>query len=680
MTIRLPLNGKWTQPNSSDKFGSIIRSKNINLDKEGYIKLSPRMVNLFDSATDTTNSADTDFGIPVAFGKYTTGAMYIATTDEPFNLDFSENSKTIAEDSSSNNPNLTTSSHGVWWQNRFYESYDDGVSYNTSGTWTAGAITSLTSGKRHYMAVFKNKNSLAVSDGNTVKLYNTSHSNTITLTIPSDFEIIGLAYNNYQLGIITRLGGDSEGQNSEAYFFTWNGSSTEATTGVGVGSYIAHSITPYKSSFVILDASGRLLYFNGGGFDKLAQFPFYLEEFRWGNLTLTGVLSYGNNMVVDGDIIYINVGFNLNGANSKLEDYMAENPSGIWCYDPEVGLYHRYSPSISRAYLNLVTEADINTTTDILTTSGVVPTTGNPIMLTSGTIGGLSLRTIYYIIRLSSTTFKLATTKQNAIDLNAIDLTSKSGNAHFITYELVDYGASYYPTSGAVGMWGTNTSIYQDLISGARMIDTSVNTSLEVLSSVTPYLENRGYFVTPRLYLNSITEQIPKIYIKHEPLDLNDSIIVKAKRIEIFNLPTTSPNAMSGDEIVWTSTTTGTTNTDLSEAMTAFDAGVELELELTAGVGAGQMVKITGLTESSGTYTITVADEIIGVSVGLRSHFIVENWEYFDSVTYSTQKEGVFEVSIARESSAIQFKIELRGYKTSISELLIPSKNQKPIT
>jgi len=677
MTIRLPLNGKWTQPNTSDKFGSIARSKNINLDKEGYLKLSPRMVNLFDSSGDVANSSDSDFGIPVAFGKFTTGEMYIATIDEPFDLDFDAQTKTIAEDSSSNNPNLNSTSHGVWWQNRFYESTDTGVSYNTSGTWTASAITGLTSGKRHAMAVFKNKNSLAVSDGNTVKLYDTSHSNTVTLTLPSDFEVIGLAYNNYQLGIITRLGGDSAGQNAEAYFFTWNGASTEATTGVGMGSYTAHSITSYKSSFVILEASGRLLYFNGGGFDKMAQFPFYQEEYRWGNLTLTGVLSYGDNMVVEGDVIYINVGFNLNGANKKLEDYMVENPSGIWCYDPEVGLYHRYSPSISKAYLHTISEGNIDTTTNIFTTAGVVPPTGNPILLTLGTIGGLSLRTIYYIIRLTATTFKLATTKQNALDIVEIDLTSKSGTAYLITYDLIDYGASFYPTSGAIGLWGTNTAIFQDVLCGNRMVDTAINESLEVLSSVTPYLENRGYFVTPKMFLSSITELVPKIYIKHEPLDLSDSIIVKAKRVDLFNIPTTSPNGTNGS-IAWTSSTVATTDSDLSEAKTAFDAGFNLELELTAGVGAGQMVKITNLTGTTGAYTITVEDEVIGASSGLRSHFIIENWEYFDSVTYSTQKEGVFEVSIARESSAIQFKIELRGYKTSISELLIPSKPHKP--
>lgn len=90
------------------------------------------------------------------------------------------------------------------------------------------------------------------------------------------------------------------------------------------------------------------------------------------------------------------------------------------------------------------------------------------------------------------------------------------------------------------------------------------------------------------------------------------------------------------------------------------------------------MVKITNLTGTTGAYTITVEDEIIGASSGLRSHFIVENWEYIDSVTYATQKEGVFEVAFNQNSPAMQFKVELRGYKTTISDFLIPSKQYKP--
>ena len=34
--IKFPINDKWTQPNNSDKFGSVWYTKNINFDELGY--------------------------------------------------------------------------------------------------------------------------------------------------------------------------------------------------------------------------------------------------------------------------------------------------------------------------------------------------------------------------------------------------------------------------------------------------------------------------------------------------------------------------------------------------------------------------------------------------------------------------------------------------------------------
>lgn len=672
--IRLPLSGKWSQPNTGEKSGSIAYSKNINLDTEGFFSLSPRTVALFDDSGSVANVSDTDFDIPVALGRYENGSFRLATTDEPFNIAVSDTAKTIAEDATSNNPNLNFQSHGVWWQGAFYESTDTTVGYNTAGTWTASAISSLTSGVRHYLAVFKNKNSLAVSNGNTVKLYNTSHSNTVTLTLPTDFEVIGLAYNNYRIGIITRLGTDSVGQNSEAYFFTWDGTSTEATTGVGLGSYLSVAICPYKSSFIVIDASGLIKYYNGGGFDILAQFPFYLDEQRWGFST---VLSYGDNIVVDGDVVYINLGFDLLGSGNRGQRYVVGCPSGVWCYDPEIGLYHRYSPSISKSYLHTISQANVNTTTNVLTTSVTIPATGNPVIFSSGDVGGLSKKRVYYVIKLSSTTFSLAETKELAGSGVAIDVTSADTNNYFWMYDLVDYGGSYFTKSGVIGLWDSNKACFQDIIGGARLLDTTLSSQPTLFTAV-PFLENRGYLVTPKLYLDSVEEIVPKIYIKHKPLSTNDVIVVKVKNKEYFNIPASSPNDISDAYITWTSARGGYTTTDLSEVKTAFDAGEEFELELTAGTGSGQMVKITGISHSSGTYALDIEEDVIGYVAGTKSHFIIDNWTTCASVTYSTQSDGIFEVPIAKNSFAPQFKIELRGYKTTVSDIMIINDTHKP--
>lgn len=673
--IKLPLNGNWTQLNTSDRVGSLAYTKNINLDRKGYIKLSPRTVNIFDDREELANSSDTDFSFPVAFGRYDDGDFRLATTDEPFNISISDTDKTIAEDSSSNNPNLNFMSHGVWWQNRFHESTDTVVNYNSSGTWTASAITGLTSGKRHYMAVFASRTQLCVSDGNVVKQYDTSYANTTNLTIPSDYEVTGLAYNNSRMAVATRLGTDSEGQNSEARFYIWDGSGTAASSDAGVGTNSILAVRAYKTSFVIITSAGQLLYWNGGGFDELASFPFYFDDARFEDLLSFN--TYGDIMTVDGDTILINIGFNIITVSRKQESYLVSNPSGVWCYDPEIGLYHKYSPSNSRAYLHAITEANVNTTTNIFTTSVTIPDTGNPVIMTLPKVTGLDVNTVYYVIKLSATTFKLATTKENAINLNAIDITAVDTIVYLWMYDIKDYGISYTTASGAISLFDTSNSVFKDAIFGGRIYHTDLN-SMYALNMCSPFLENRGHFVTPKLFLNSTTENIQSITIKHAPLGGSDKIIVKMKQKDIFGIPTTTPNdtGTAGGYITWTSSTTATTDTDLSEAKTAFDNDDALEVELTAGLGAGQMINVTNLTETGGTYTITFEDEVVGYSTGLKSHFIIDNWKYLAEVDATTQTEGIFEVPIALDGKSPQFKVEMRGYNTTIEDMFIDNKKQ----
>ena len=674
--IKLPQNNQWTQPNTSYKMGSLWYTKNIDLSEAGIIKMSPRMVNIFDDSADTTNIADTDFSTPVAFGRYEEGTFRIATRDEPFDLAMSGTSKTIAEDTSSNNPNLVNTSHGCWWQNRWYASTDTAVSYNSSGTWTANAITGLTSGKRHYMAVFKNKKSLAVSDGNTVKLYDTSHSNTITLTIPSDYEIIGLAYNNYRLGIITRLGDDTSGQNAESFFFVWDGATTEASTGISIGSYSALGVTAYKSSFALVSSEGQLLYFNGGGFDELASFPFYSQTVRIEDFA--NFQAYGDIMLVDGDNIYLNVSFDFDSAGVKGESYIQNNPAGIWCYDPKVGLYHKWSLSNSKAYFHSIAQADINTTTNIITTSQPIPATGNPVILTNtSSIGGVTSRKQYYIIKLSSTTFALAETKALAEVGVKVDITSADTTNYFWLYDIIDYGVSYSSTTGAVGLWGGTRATYTDVIAGANIYHTD-NTSQHTLCTAVPFIGGVSYFVTPKLFTNSATEGIESVFFKHRPLKQGDSIIVKVKNRDYLGIPVSTPTSDSRIA-TWTGANAFSTSADLSEAKTRFDAGDNFELEITSGVGAGQLVTITDISGSAGAYTVTVADTVVGASNGLKSNFVIDNWTVCSTVDADTQSiDGVFEVAVGVNSRAPQLKIELRGVGTAIEDMFINNKTHKP--
>lgn len=666
--IKLPLNGRWTQPNVSNKFGSLWYTENVNLDEEGVVKISPRMVNLFDDTDDA------QLGIPVAFGRYDTGTFRLATTDEPFDITVTETDKTIAEDTDSNNPNLTTNSHGVWWQGNWYNSADTTINYHNGSTWSASVVSGLTSGVRHYMTVFENKASLAVTNGTAVILLNTSHSNTVTLAVPSDHEIIGIAYNNYRVGIITRLGGDSAGENKQSYFFTWDGATTSANSGVGIGADLAVSIVAYKSSFVILTSGGELLYWNGGGFDRLASFPYWADPIQLG--TLTTLLSFGDNMVTIGDTILINMGFNFSGIDDKGEKYLVNNPSGIWCFDPKVGLYHKYSLSNSKCYVHNITSANVNTSTDVLTTSSTIPATGNPLIISnSASLGGLKFRKVYYVIKLSSTTFSIATTKENALLGTAVDITSAGPNNYIWMYDVVDYGTTQYIQPGAIGQWGLLKDVYQDIMSGATIRDSS-NANQATLCTAVPFLEGRAYLVTPKLNSDAQTDTIESVVIRHRPLGANDAIIVKTKVRDYHNVPTSTPN-VAGNIATWTNAKEFYTSADLSEIKTLFDAGEEIEIKLISGMGAGQSVKLVDLAyDDVSVYNLTVAEDVVGAASGLKSNFVADNWKVAGTITQSTEKEGIFDCPVNRSGPSPQVKIELRGDRTTITDVLINTNPQ----
>lgn len=671
--IRLPGTTGWKQLNTSDRAGNLWATKNVNLDEFGYLKLSPRAVKIIDEA------ANADVGVPVAFGQFSQGEFQVATTsDAAFNLDIDNATLNATENSGTSEPTLTIDSHARFWIDRWHASTATAVlskdaNGSASATWTS-RITGLTSGVRHLIEVFASRNQLCVANGNVVKQYDTSYANTIDLTIPSDFEITGLAYNNGKMGVITRSAQGSTGQVVEAKFYYWDGSTTSAT-GYGVGSDACMSIGAYRGTFVIITRSGELKIFNGGGFETLAVFPFYSGDQLWNNIGATYPI--GDAIIADGDVLYMNVGLELNEFGRKREVSAPNCPSGVWCYDPQSGLYHRWSPSASQIYLTTVSAGGTNTTTDIMTAAtGTIPATGNiaRYIRSSGTgITGLTLQQDYYIIKQSASTFSLATTKENAIAGIKIDLTAAdSDTSYFHMFDLIDYGVTQHLDTGAVALFGDSNYLYRDIIFGGDY-ETTALANNDSICMIVPFLENRGWFITPKIFPDVTEATVNKMTVKYRPLKTNDTIVVKMRDREVAGLPVTAPNSATTDELTWSSDDECYTTTDLSEAKTYLDAGGSLELELTAGAGAGQTVQISSISSNSGTYALELDESVIGITAGVKSYFIIDNWKILRTVnsTDSDNTKGYSVIPITSSEKFIQFKIELRGSDTTIEDILL---------
>jgi hypothetical protein len=670
--IKIPDNSKkFTITNTSDLRGNIWYTKNINFDEEGYMKLSSRVVSL------QSEQDDSDFDIPISYGRTASGSFLSVTADAPWVMNADQSTGlTVQQDADTGVPTggtlATFDVWGCWWQNRWYMSTATGLYYKSGGVWTNASITATTTGKVHPIAVFSNKQTLCIGNGNAVVQINTSHavSTFAQLTIPADYEVAGLSYVTNRMGVATKLSDSATEQNQEAMFFVWDGVTSSANGGYPVGSDQILGVVAYKSSWAVLTRNGRLLYFNGGGFDELASFPFYSLGLSLGESQ--NRTAHGDIMAVEGDVIYINISNDFNKFNTREEIYIENNPAGIWCYEPKVGLYHRYAPSISSLKTTLVSNSNVDTTTNILTaTSSIVPETGNPCVQlynSSDKIGGIIPGTIYYVIKVTSTQFKLATTRQNAIDNQPIDITAQAaGSSYFAFMNLVDFGLTLAPNRvGGIGIVSKATNLYDHLMFGGEYEDYNSSGIYAHGLMTVPQFENRGYFLTVRMNSQNVEDIATKLFIKYKPLGTGDSIILKYKNIDKLGIPVTTPQINQNPQCTWTSTTVFTTTNDLSDALTQFDAGIELECEVINGAGAGCMEKITGLTEAGGTYTVTVENEIIGVTAGYVSNVIINNYKYIGTVT---SDKGWEEFPINGTSKYIMIKCELRGVNTTVEEI-----------
>lgn len=669
MSIKIPQQAQFSQANRSDLFGNLWYTKSVNLDEEGYLKLSNRAVSIL------SQDDDSNLGLPLSWGRNGTSSFLLATSTNPYKIVVDENTGiNNSQDTDSGNPGLFINSRGKWWQNRWHVTTQTSVFSKTGTTWTDRAVA-LTTGKIHAFEVFRNKVSACITNGNTVILIDTSYGVTTTLTLPTDYEAIGLSYSNNKMAIITRLSSTASSQNQEAYFFVWDGASTAANQGFGIGSDVILAITPYKSSWVILTRTGELKYFNGGGFETLVQLPYDYYSLDLGdsvNLDLNGDV-----LQVEGDLIYLNMNNNLNSFGDNLEIYLENFPAGILCYDPNVGLYHRYAPSISKMKTAAVLTANVNTSTGTMTIAlPNIPQTGNPVMqLSSNTVpvSPLKVGIIYYVIRVSPTQFKLASTKQNAMDGINITLATQGDTSNVFAFlDLVDYGQSQNPArTGGVALTSKRTKFADHLVFGGDYLDASTSDEKLTVNMTVNAFPNIGYAVTSKILSNEIEDNITKVFIKHRPLKTYDKIVLKYKNKDILGLPVTSPQNNTNLYCTWVNSTTFTTSINLALAKTYLEDTTngtnEVECEIVNGAAAGQMSQIVSITLNSGVYTVVLSDQLDGAISGNISNILVNNWHLLGTIE-STDLNGWKEFPMAKASKWVRFKLELRGSQTTIEE------------
>lgn len=685
MPFKIPQSDKkFKQDNSSDRKGNIHQTKNISFDEKGYLKLSDKTRTFATSAT-LTDLCATSWPYISGFVKDASGTnigvlgtknIYWSDYNTPLNF---------VKDTDSGFPTLETGGRnaGIEFSSDIYIVNNSTVFKKAGSTWSTASTTNAES-----ICLFENLNQLAVGNENEVELYNTSDVLQNTLSLPPDYVVTKMAWNRNKLAIAT-----INTENNRALLFIWDGLGSDAESGTPIPKGLAiYSVAAYKDGWAVITSAGELLYFNGG-FQVLDRLPIYYTKYDFDATTSSTPIScnvFPNAMITDGEYIYIGLSNLLaQSGNSNTPRRLQDFPGGIWCYDPEVGLHHRYSIDTS---LTLTTSAiattSVDTSTDIITVAGVtVQETGTPVFYYNGVSNGAETSSAtplkhgekYYTIYQSDTTLKLAETYADAIANTAINLTGTGNNAQFLEFVKLDMFSDDACTIGALMLLDHDfqneeapSRFGRLLIGGSARQDDG--TEIAILASVVTDQENRGYFITPRLESDNIEDTWQKLYIKHEPLiNAEDKIVVKYRTSKTTLFDYETYNIANVSTTVWVDSNTYTTTVDLSDIV------VGNEVSIYRAKGCGVTAHITAISENAGTYTVTIDEDVPDVTAGDILNVYYNNWIKLEEFTSSspTNSAGFAEITVGDTSKWIQFKVELRGSDVTIEELQVSNQANK---
>ena len=177
--------------------------------------------------------------------------------------------------------------------------------------------------------------------------------------------------------------------------------------------------------------------------------------------------------------------------------------------------------------------------------------------------------------------------------------------------------------------------------------------------------------VTTKLTADEVLETWEKLYLFTRPLqNTTDKLVLKYRKQEY------TPTEV---DITWVDTTSFTsTDANLAGIKTAFEADAEYEVEGLQGDGAGYLSHVTNITESTGTYTVTIDETIAGMTTNTaRVRF--DRWNKVGEFTDDSEVESYKEFNPEAVSTWIQYKVYMLGDGIQLERLLSKSSVTKEI-
>jgi hypothetical protein len=670
--IKIPQDLTFSQTNTGEYSGNILQTKNISFDNEGLITLEKRTRAVFDSL-DYSFLDDGTIAGPIKFIHTSGSTIYFLCTGGIGVITIGASAPykpTLTVESTTGVPVLDSvgENDGVWFNSALcIVNATDSLFTFDGDEWTERDFTNIAT----ILTVFENKQQLAMAGNNIITLVDKTWNEQTILTLPSNYYVTSMDWNNNRLYI-----GTLDYDTQEAILFEWDGSSADAI-GYKINSQTILSVKRYKNGVAVLTMEGELLYVNGG-IERIGVLPIFNKK-QWyteanTSASLRPVQNYG--MFVDNEYIYIAVNSTYSpvSLSNQYDNYDNYFPSGVWCYDPKVGLTHKFSVGVSKEErTNSITTANVATATGIITVAGrTVPDTGTPVFYDDGGSGAntyitpLEFFKRYFVIKLSDTTLKLATTKSNAIAGTNIVLTGTGNNNQSLIFcQNADFGGAKESPRTITYYKRSNNSTFVPQIMSSFLIASKKSTrttgNIYSIDTIVSDQENRGYIITPRIKSPNIEDEFRSLILRFKPLiNPEDKIIVKYRTTKpTLALRKLYSNSVKGTFVNSTSFTT-TKLTDVS---------VGDEVEIVSGAGAGYLAHITDIVLDAGTYTVTIDETVENIAASDTFYFVVDNWTKVETLTSASFDN--FEIGIGKNSKWIQFKIELRGIDVKIEDLLI---------
>jgi len=212
-----------------------------------------------------------------------------------------------------------------------------------------------------------------------------------------------------------------------------------------------------------------------------------------------------------------------------------------------------------------------------------------------------------------------------------------------------------------------------DVIMGARLEGDSTTSSFYVACAATTG-RNIGYLTTKKIYPDSVDEIFSKVIIKYRNcFSANSSIKMKYRTKQRQGLP------MNTQNITWTGTSVYTSTNAGHQYVLAGD-----EFQLANGRNAGKITTISSITESAGTYTVTLTDAIRdGSSSTTSGYSMIDYWESIPNgtLTGSAGASGQWEVSIPHKNQGafLELHFTLDGdEQITIDEVVVVTTTNRP--